>query len=223
MRLGVLGGTFDPLHNSHLAMATRVGSLLQCDQVLLMPAYNPPHKDRQKIASAYHRYAMTVLATIDRIDLQVSRLELEAPSRPYTVQTIRRLQRQYPTAQLLFIMGADSFAELHLWRDYQQLLACCQVVVVTRPQYPVDLVERAAMLQVALADLRGTRQPIDTLPTARVLITDILEDAISATYVRQLLAQGQDIRNFVPLSVANYIDKYQLYRSEHNDEPDDCN
>jgi nicotinate-nucleotide adenylyltransferase len=223
MRLGVLGGTFDPLHNTHLAMATQVGTLLRCDQLLLMPAYSPPHKERQKIASAYHRYAMAVLATLDCQNLQVSRLELEAPSQPYTVQTISRLQQCYPTAQLLFIMGADSFAELHLWREYRKLLSICQIVVVTRPQYPVQVAEREATLQVTVADLRGQCQPLDILPSAPVILTDVLKDTISATYVRQLLAQGQDIRNLVPLRVAHYIDKYQLYRSEHHDEPNDRN
>src|SRR5690348_13577359 len=103
MRIGILGGTFDPIHNGHLEMALRVKSFFNCTQLLLMPAYSPPHKAKDSITSPYHRYAMAVLATIDLAQLQVSRLELELPSRPFTVQTIAQLRDYFGSAvEMLF-------------------------------------------------------------------------------------------------------------------------
>src|SRR5438045_3694440 len=113
MRIGILGGTFDPIHYGHLEMACCVQALFGCDRMLLMPAYSPPHKPKQTITSSYHRYAMAVMAAFNLEGIKVSRMELESPSQPFTVQTIVRLKEVYgEKTRIFFIMGADSFREL---------------------------------------------------------------------------------------------------------------
>jgi nicotinate-nucleotide adenylyltransferase len=217
MRIGILGGTFDPIHNGHLEMADRAQTFFSCDRVYLMPAYSPPHKAKGSITSSYHRYAMAALATMDRENVDVSRLELESPSQPYTVQTIMKLrERLGNAAAIFFIMGADSFRELETWREYRQLIASCHIVVITRPGYQIDLAERGARLQTNIIDLRGQRQsPRDVESDAIIYLTDLLELDISATAIRKAVAQHQEIREFVPSAVAHYIKKYQLYQEEN--------
>ncbi len=217
MRVGILGGTFDPIHYGHLKMAITVQTFFACDRLLILPAYSPPHKNRQAITSSYHRYAMAVLATSELDNIEVSRLELEAPARPFTVQTIACLKTIYgEKADLFFIMGGDSFRELDSWHQYQQLLNNCYIVVITRPGYTIDLAERRLRLRASIEDLRGKRTPIETITgNYKVFFTDLLELDISATTIRAAVAAGNSIEQWVPPTVVGYIKKYRLYQENN--------
>lgn len=214
MRIGILGGTFDPIHCGHIEMARGVRDFFRCELSLLMPAYTPPHKQKRPITSAYHRYAMAVLATNDIDGMEVSTLELESPSRPYTVQTIEKLKEIYGArAELFFIMGADSFRELETWRDYDRLVKSSNIVVMARPGYELDLDERRSKLKVEIEDLRGeTETPRSFDASTRVYLTNVIEKDISATVIRQAAAQDGPIECWVPEIVARYIKKYRLYQ-----------
>lgn len=214
MRVGVLGGTFDPIHYGHLKIADQVQKLFNCDQILLMPAYIPPHKIKNNISSAYHRYAMAVLATSELEKIAVCTLELESPTQPFTVQTIAQLKKQFTTKlDLFFIMGTDLFRELNSWWRYQELIESCNIVVVTRPGYLIDLSERSLALKKEIKDLSNIFEVNSLeLTSSTIFFTNLVAENISSTTIRILVSRGQSITDCVPQSVANYIVKYQLYQ-----------
>lgn len=214
MRVGVLGGTFDPIHYGHLKIADQVQKLFNCDQILLMPAYIPPHKIKNNISSAYHRYAMAVLATSELEKIAVCTLELESPTQPFTVQTIAQLKKQFTTkSDLFFIMGTDLFRELNSWWRYQELIENCNIVVVTRPGYLVDLSERSLALKKEIKDLSNIFEVSSLeLTSSSIFFTNLVAENISSTTIRLLISKGQPIIDYVPKQVANYIVKYQLYQ-----------
>jgi nicotinate-nucleotide adenylyltransferase len=216
MRIGILGGTFDPIHYGHLEMACCVKAFFSCDKLFLMPAYSPPHKPKQSITSPYHRYTMAAIATNDIEDIEVSRLELEAPTRPFTVQTVYKLKEMYGgNTQLFFIMGADSFRELDTWHEYSDLIANSSIVVMTRPGYELDIEERRQKLQAGIEDLRGRHEPIGSVEALpKIFVTALVERDISATAIREAAARGESIKQWVPETIARYILKYRLYQDE---------
>src|SRR5262249_20092945 len=139
--LGVYGGTFDPIHNGHVKVAKDALTLFSLDRLLLIPAATPPHKRGCAISDAHHRYGMVVLATENEPKLEASLIEIERPDLPYSVQTVARLKEQYglSSTELYFLIGADSFAELHTWREPMKLIESCHLVVTTRPGYDLDV------------------------------------------------------------------------------------
>jgi nicotinate-nucleotide adenylyltransferase len=217
-RIGVYGGTFDPIHHGHLNVATTVLAVFALDQVLFVPAFVPPHKRTRAISSPYHRYAMVALATQDSAALAVSTIELEAPTRPYTIDTLRRLQIEQAAAQLFFLMGADSFEEINTWREHERLLGEYNIIVATRPGYRSDAAlaaHLAPQLQAQVVDLRGGRRPdLQRVVAPRIYLTDYVQVEVSATEVREAVAAGRAIDHLVPKAVAGYIAKCGLYRKE---------
>lgn len=219
-RLGVYGGTFDPVHNGHLSVATALVENFALDQLLFVPAFVPPHKRGQQISAAHHRYAMLALATAYEARLLISTIELEAPTRPYTVETLGRLQAQYSNAQLFFVMGMDSFRDVTSWREHERLLSEYSIIVAVRPGYrapesadALSAAHLAPHLQARVIDLRGGLRPsAEELAEAHVFITDYVAVDVSATGIRQLAGAGQSVESMTPPPVAAYIAKYQLYK-----------
>src|SRR5215468_6991966 len=134
-RIGIYGGTFDPVHCGHLAVAEAVSNAFALDRIFFVPAFTPPHKRKRMISSPFHRMAMLALATADSPKMFISTVELEAPSRPYTIETLGQLQTELQPARLFFMMGADSFSEVTSWREYEAILSEYDVIVATRPGY----------------------------------------------------------------------------------------
>src|SRR3954470_19728248 len=134
-RVGIYGGTFDPVHHGHLEVARRVLELFELDEVIFVPASVPPHKRNANITSAFHRFAMVALATEADQRLLISTVELDAPDRPYAVDTVARMQDE--NRRLFFIIGADSWSEITTWHDWQRLVSITDLIVVTRPRYVV--------------------------------------------------------------------------------------
>jgi nicotinate-nucleotide adenylyltransferase len=232
-RVGVYGGTFDPLHEGHLQVATALLEAFGLDQLLLVPAAVPPHKRRATISSPFHRVAMLALASADLPRVSISTIELEAPDRPYTIETLAKLQQTDHEARLFFIMGADSFRDIIMWREFRQILSGYDVIVALRPGYMtgekrgtledvragVPTTEEMTShlpsdLRHLILDLRGGQRPSSLdLASRHVYLTDYVAVDISATDVRRASAEGRSLVGLVPRPIADYIAKYHLYQS----------
>jgi nicotinate-nucleotide adenylyltransferase len=210
----VYGGTFDPIHRGHLQVAQAILKPFGLERVLMVPAFVPPHKRHTVLSDAYHRYAMVALATAEQPALMASTIELESPSMPYTIETLRRLQQEYQNADLFFVMGSDSFADVTTWREHERLLADHFIIVATRPGRAGgdQAAHLGASLRSRVVDLRGRAQPPEaTLGAPHIFLTDYVYEDVSATRIRELCAQGSDVGDLVPEEVASYIAKYGLY------------
>jgi len=218
-RIGIYGGTFDPVHRGHLEVAKAVSRLFELDKVLFVPAMHAPHKLARPVTSHFHRFAMLVLATQDDPRLYVSAFEIEASDRRYTVETVAHFQAQFGAAtQLFFIMGADSWSEITTWREWQRLLSMTNHVVVTRPGFEIRSDVLPDSVAVQIVDLRG--ESPDVLGTTKkpsVFITDAVLNDVSATHIRQAAAKLglAELQKLLPKSVAQYVKKYSLYRDSN--------
>lgn len=227
-RIAVYGGTFDPLHEGHLRVAAGIVEAFDLERLLLVPAAVPPHKRGIEISSPYHRMAMLALATIDYPRIVLSSIELESPDRPYTIETLGKLQKRYPGCQLFFVMGADSFKDVTSWREYRRILTEYRVIVAVRPgsaptpnQSSFDHSTTDEMtghlppeIRERIIDLRGQLRPSEAdLAEQHIYLTDYVAVDISATDVRRAAAEGRPLAGIVPRRVAEYIAKHQLYQS----------
>ncbi|HYX42056.1 MAG TPA: nicotinate-nucleotide adenylyltransferase [Pyrinomonadaceae bacterium] len=230
-RVGLYGGTFDPVHAGHIAVARALVEVFAFDEVLFIPAHIAPHKRttvRRQPASPLHRYAMLVLATMDEPRFKVSTIELDAPERPYTVETLARLRAEFgASARLFFVMGADSWADITTWREWQRLLALTDQIVVTRPGYTLSTGHVTDEVQRRIVDLRGRGRAevaaaLEALTDeVRIYFTDAVSSDVSATTIRQLTQASKTnaaAELLVPSAVAEYIRKYRVYRNTHDSE-----
>ncbi|WP_354438403.1 nicotinate-nucleotide adenylyltransferase [Marmoricola sp. OAE513] len=198
-RVGVMGGTFDPVHHGHLVAASEVQAFFDLDEVVFVPTGQPWQKSDRQVTSAEHRYLMTVVATAANPRFTVSRVDIERDGPTYTVDTLRDLSAAMPDADLFFITGADALTEIFTWRDAADLFTYAHFVGCTRPGYEMD------------ADsLRG-------IPADRVTILEIPALAISSTDCRERTSAGQPVWYLVPDGVVQYIAKHDLYRSPTKD------
>ncbi len=212
-RVAIYGGTFDPVHNGHVEVARQVLKLFELDEVIFVPACVPPHKRNANITSAFHRFAMLALATEADQQLLVSTVELDAPERPYAVDTVARMRCE--GERLFFLVGADSWAEITTWYQWQALLTMCDLIVVTRPGYEID-----SQMGIDLVDVRGkgpdtVADLLNRETGPRVFVADVAMVDVSATKIRGAV-QSNDRESFaamVPPAVANYIKKYELYKN----------
>jgi nicotinate-nucleotide adenylyltransferase len=216
-RIAIYGGTFDPVHSVHLEIARRVSQLFEIDEFLFVPARLAPHKMKRGVSSGFHRYAMLVLATRDDARLCVSTFELERPERQYTVDTVAHYcTRLGESADLFFVMGADSWSEITSWHEWERLMSLTTLIVVTRPGFEFASTNAR---DAEIVDVRGQRSaPAASLgpeEAKKVYITDAVNRDISATAVRQAARENDHpvLEELVPLEVANYIRKYGLYRN----------
>jgi nicotinate-nucleotide adenylyltransferase len=218
-RIAIYGGTFDPVHAGHLEIGRRVSEFFAIDEFLFMPARLAPHKVGQEAASALDRYAMLALATQNESRLSVSRFELDGPGQQYTVDTLAHFRASYgELVDLFFVMGADSWAEITTWREWQRLLTLANLIVVTRPGHQT-FIEDFAGAASQIVDLRGENNPaaVDTVEAEapKIFVTDAVMMDISATAVRRAARaeEEEELKRLVPPSVADYIRKYGLFRN----------
>ena len=198
MKLGVLGGTFDPIHNGHLAVGDEVRSRLKLDEILFVPAGQPWLKAGKPLAKAEHRLEMVRLAIADRAYCKVSTMEIDRGGLSYTVDTIAQLRGELGEGDdLVFILGWDSLAELTEWREPERIIRLCQLVAVPRPGYPRP-------------DLSDLEKSIPGL-SERVTVLDKPEVDISASGIRERVERGQSISGLVPEAVERYIREKGLY------------
>ncbi len=153
-KIAFYGGSFDPLHVGHLAIARALSEQFDLQEFVFIPAFHAPHKKERKPTSAFHRFAMIALATNDLLQARVSKMELELPERPYTVETLGRLKNELPDTEIFFVMGADSWADILTWREWEKVLMMVNIIVVTRPDYEIGFAHVTDEIRSRINDLR---------------------------------------------------------------------
>jgi nicotinate-nucleotide adenylyltransferase len=220
-RIAIYGGTFDPVHLGHLQVARKVCELFEIDELRFVPAKMAPHKLTAEVTTAIHRYAMLVLATQDEPRLYVSTFEMEAEDRRYTVETLSHFKARFgDDVDLFFVLGADSWSEIRTWRQWEQLLEMVNHIVVTRPGFSIDLDIVTPALRARISDLRGAKEPskfVTQSEATKILITDAAMFDVSATEIRRAVREERldQLDKLVPLPVAHYIKKYELYKESN--------
>jgi nicotinate-nucleotide adenylyltransferase len=207
VRIAVLGGTFDPIHNGHIAAARSVSTTFKTDEVHFVPAYSAPHKQSQGSVSAFHRFAMVALAVSDVEGFRVSSIEVDALQKRYTVETLTQMRSQMPHGDLLFIIGTDMYLEFETWKDYRIVMSLAHLVVVHRPGFS---------FREDLAPYSVLKKGQDvTLPakqaTPSVFYLPFVEQPVSSTAIREACRRGEDASAAVPPAVWSYISKHKLY------------
>lgn len=190
-RIGVMGGTFDPIHHGHLVAASEVAQWFDLDEVVFVPTGEPWHK--ADVSPSEHRYLMTVIATASNPRFTVSRVDIDREGTTYTIDTLRDLKAQRPDAELFFITGADAIAQILSWRDHDELWDLAHFVAVSRPGHVLNT---------------------DGLPSDDVSQLEIPALAISSTDCRDRVKRGHPVWYLVPDGVVQYIAKHHLYRSK---------
>jgi nicotinate-nucleotide adenylyltransferase len=190
-RIGVMGGTFDPIHHGHLVAASEVAESFGLDEVVFVPTGRPVQK--YDVSPSEHRYLMTVIATASNPQFTTSRVDIERSGPTYTIDTLRDLRAQRPNAQFFFITGADAVAQILSWRDHDELWDLAHFVAVSRPGHVLNT---------------------DGLPSDDVSQLEIPALAISSTDCRQRVREGHPVWYLVPDGVVQYIAKHHLYRSK---------
>jgi nicotinate-nucleotide adenylyltransferase len=210
-RLGILGGTFDPVHLGHMDVADAAHRALQLTEMVLVTSNVPPHRP-QPLTSAYHRFAMVAIAVQGRPDWRAADLELRYAAPSYTSRTLDRFHdRGYAATELFFVIGADAFVEIASWRDYPTILESAHFVVVSRPGLPVARVpERLPHLNA-----RMVTAPADALSSAipSIILIDAPTSEVSSTAIRERLGAGESITGMVPAGVQQHIEQHGLYIS----------
>jgi nicotinate-nucleotide adenylyltransferase len=191
-RIGIMGGTFDPVHHGHLVAASEVQAQFDLDEVIFVPTGQPWQKTNRKVSEAEDRYLMTVIATASNPRFSVSRVDIERGGVTYTIETLRDLHTAHPDAELFFITGADALEQILSWRQAEELFSLAHFVGVTRPGYRLDDAH---------------------LPSGSVSLIDVPAMAISSTACRERVASGLPVWYLVPDGVVQYITKRDLYRN----------
>jgi nicotinate-nucleotide adenylyltransferase len=213
-RIALYGGTFDPVHVGHLAVARGVARLFGLDEARLIPAHVAPHKRGIDITSAWHRHAMLALATQDAPEVRISTLELDAPAKPYTIETLTRLKAElHRRARLFFVMGLDSWLDIKTWREWEKVLTTTDHIVVARPGYEWADAHVTPEIRRRIVNLWGREPFLHDDGETRIYATDAVQQDVSATDVREGVRAGKPElwRPLVSPQVAAYIEKYGLY------------
>ena len=193
LRVGVMGGTFDPIHHGHLVAASEVQSWFDLDEVIFVPTGEPWQKADREVSKAEDRYLMTVIATASNPRFSASRVDLDRNGATYTIDTLRDLKKQWPDADLYFITGADAMAAILSWRDHEELFGLAHFVGCTRPGHKID------------------EHTLDGLPKENITIVEIPALAISSTDCRARVERDEPVWYLVPDVVVQYIAKHHLY------------
>ncbi len=191
-RLGIMGGTFDPIHNGHLVAASEVADALRLDEVIFVPTGQPSQK--RVVTPSEHRYLMTVIATAANPRFTVSRVDIDRAGVTYTIDTLKDLRLQFPGDELFFISGADAIAQILAWRDIDRAWELAHFVAVSRP---------------------GHAMRLPAAPAGKISAIEVPALSISSTDCRQRVANGKPVWYLVPDGVVQYIGKHGLYRGEN--------
>lgn len=197
LKIGVMGGSFDPIHNGHLVLAEQVRTRFQLDKIIFIPAGNPPHKEA--VVKKEHRFNMTKIAIEDNEFFEISRLEIDTTETTYAIDTIRSLKESYrDDTEFFFITGADAIIEISLWKDFAELLNICKFIGATRPGVDEDYM----------------KEKIDALVNeykADITITQVPALAISSTDIRRRVKYNLSIKYLLPAKTEEYIYENNLY------------
>ncbi|SNX55163.1 nicotinate-nucleotide adenylyltransferase [Thermoanaerobacterium sp. RBIITD] len=200
LRLGIMGGTFDPIHFGHLVTAEAVRDKFNLDKVIFVPSGNPPHKIKRSITDKKVRYLMTILATVTNPYFEVSAIEIEREGYTYTIDTIKEFKKIYgDSTDIYFITGADAILEILTWKNAEELLDICNFVAATRPGYANDTINSKIKY-------------IKRMFNKDIFQVTVPSLAISSTDIRNRVFEGRPIKYLLPESVERYIEKCGLYK-----------
>ncbi|SHG88565.1 nicotinate-nucleotide adenylyltransferase [Tepidibacter thalassicus] len=198
-KIGIMGGTFDPIHYGHLATAEAVRVKYKLNKVIFMPSGNPPHKRDRDIIDKLHRYNMTILATMSNKYFEVSSLEIKRKGRTYTIDTLKKLKNTYKNSELFFITGADAFCDIETWKDVEENFNLATFIGATRPG-------------VELSKVRNKIEYLKSKYNTKILEIHVPSLDISSTDLRERIKMNKSIKYLLPECVEKYIYKYNLYR-----------
>jgi nicotinate (nicotinamide) nucleotide adenylyltransferase len=201
MKKGILGGTFDPIHNGHLSLAKESLKYLELDTLIFMPNGNPPHKKDKKITAGEIRCELIDLAIKGIDKLQISTYELYKNNLSYTFETVEYLKKVEPETEWFFITGADCLNDLHLWKNVERMLNACTLVVFNRPGYDKK-------------QLINKKNKFEQLYNKKIIFMEFLLIDISSSYIRSIIKLGEDAQKFLPDGVYSKIKELGLYKSE---------
>src|SRR5688572_12402308 len=215
-RLGVLGGTFDPIHLGHLRAGESAAAALGLDEIRVIPAHDPPHRPLDPRASTFHRFALIALAIDGRSDWRLSDAELMRTGPSYTAHTLAALHAEgWPPSQIFFILGSDAFAEIATWYEFPAVLDAAHFAVIARPG--MTLAQAAARTSAVSQRVRpvaaGSRATLPAAPETGIFLIETNTPEISSSDIRRRLAEGQSIEGLVPPTVSRYIHTHHLYDS----------
>jgi len=214
-RIGVLGGTFDPVHLGHLSAAGAARQSLALDEVLFIPAHRPPHRAAEPKASMFHRFAMVALAVGSHEGFVASDVELRTPGPSFTATTLRAQHAAgFAASQLFFILGTDAFAEIATWREYPAVLGLAHFVVISRPGQPFDeLRRRLPRLAERMREVGAEPPAADPAAPPRIFLVSADTPDVSSTAIRARVSDGQPLTGLVPPEVERHIRRHRLYAS----------
>ncbi len=213
LRVGLFGGSFNPIHIGHLRAAEEVREAQQLDRILFIPAASPPHKRGHRLATAQQRLDMVRLAIAGNPFFRASDIELGRAGRSYSIDTLRELSQRFPHWQLYFIVGTDAFAEIHTWKEFECLFTLAHFVVVSRPGSPPVPLQRLLPVVTRRAFWYAANG-LELIHRSghRVIFQPITGFDVSATAIRHKVKDGASIRYLVPAAVERYIAQHQIYR-----------
>ncbi len=198
-KLGIIGGTFNPIHYGHLIAAEFAREAFDLDRIIFVPSFRPPHKDMGDILESHHRLAMVELAVKDNPVFQASSLEVDRQGLSYSVETAAAIQQMYPLTSLFFILGIDAFMLMNTWKDPERLAELCSMIVVTRPGYEMNPEDECF-------------SGIPLLMWQKLKVIAIPGFEISSSAIRERAARGKTIKYLLPPEVEGYIYTNRLYR-----------
>ncbi|WP_018085561.1 nicotinate-nucleotide adenylyltransferase [Desulfurispora thermophila] len=199
--IGIMGGTFDPIHYGHLVTAENARHFFSLSRVIFVPAYRPPHKKQRRISPPEHRLEMVRLAIASNPHFTVSDMEISRRGPSYTIDTVLAMQQAYPAARLFFITGADAVLEILSWHRVTELLQNCTFIAATRPGYQ-------------LGQLRHNLSALPEVLLRRILTMEVPALAISSTDIRQRVREGRPVKYLLPEAVEDYIYRQALYQGD---------
>ena len=221
VRIGLLGGTLDPIHVGHVETATAARRALALDRIIVLPSRVPPHRPQQPVASRYHRFAMAALAINGVEGLEESDIELCAPGPSYTADTLTRFRERsgLQASQIFFITGADAFAEIETWYRYPEVIDLSNFVVVSRPGFPVEHLRQrlpalaGRMVSLGQRTLDSGARPGAAAESAAIFLVDAATPDVSSTDIRRRLAAGETVAGLMPPAVERHVFQHRLYAS----------
>jgi len=216
-RIGLLGGTFNPIHRGHVRAAGLVRDRFGLDRVLFIPSHISPHKPAENLASAEHRLEMVRLAVSGRRGFTASAIEIEAGGCSYSILTLEKIRALHPAADLYFILGIDAFLEIDTWKEYQRVLDGCRFIVISRPGW--DLASARDVLgpefRPRICVLRDPAASPTEAAGCTVYLLELETIDVSSSEIRERIREGRSIAELVDPGVAKYLKEKGLYKQNH--------